>query len=142
MPRRHLPGKRRLRGPDASDDEHGYGAQIPPKRRSTRGIVGPAHDRNGEADDQRQPEVDAKRRARRFLTMTFAALDIALLANLGGAWFWWKTVEFTFDLPQLDRPIDLTQRSLPAEGFGKSLRFSTDLELGPQRVGRGEKSVR
>ena len=113
----HLIAERRLRGPDTADDENEHCCQVPPECRAARYVVWPADDGNGEADYQGQPEVDAERGTCRVLPLTLATFGVPLLAYLGGAGFWRKTIEFPLDLPQLDRPIDLTQRSLLSEGL-------------------------
>ena len=69
--------------------------------------------------------IGAERGARGVLALLLTAFRVPLLAYLGGAGFRRKTIEFPLDLPQLDRPIDLTQGSLLAEGLvGLSVDWS------------------
>jgi hypothetical protein len=108
------------RCPDAGDDEDDHGGQIPRQHHAAAYVVRPTCDGNGEADDERQPEIDAEGGRGRILSFALATFRLALLTYVGGCRFWRETVEFSLDLAELDRPIDFAQLTLLPFGLDET----------------------
>ena len=77
---RHLIAKGGLRSPDTADDEYEHGREVSPECDAARYVVWPAHDGNGEADYQRQPEVDAEGSAGSVLELSLTTFGVPFLA--------------------------------------------------------------